>query len=101
MSCRSQVNDGREKKKGSYDWVPKFVHPAFSLGYITWNAKVEATKESTKATAVRIEREDEGIGGRWRGERRVLLYKLLPFFLPYAMPVQATVKHVKEEFGRH
>jgi hypothetical protein len=65
------------KQKCSYNWEPELVHPSKSLGNVTVYAKVEATKESTKATTVSITGEERGSGGwrmeggGWREERRV------------------------------
>lgn len=53
-----------EKKKSTYTWEPESVHPESALGDVIWYAKMEATKESTKAKMVSIEGEDGEIVGR-------------------------------------
>lgn len=47
-----------EKKKCCYNWEPESVHPESAVGNVIRYAKVEATKESTKAKMVSIEGED-------------------------------------------
>lgn len=60
-SCRSQAVNFL--KKCSYSWGPVSVHPLCSLGNVILYAKVEATRESTKAKMVSI----AGGGNRGNG----------------------------------